>query len=204
MKLIDILARELKVWPEDSDGEVGQCSNGQLHGISNRHFKSIELKHCFTVSEDYFSGRVSEAQWLNAVMALEVENVNFNDPMKNNGPVAAEWNGEGLPPVRTVCLTTDRGRDFEVRILAYADKSGRQAVMVEDATGGVNQGELHSWMAHMCDFRPILSAEQIEAEERLAGIKEIERVAKTGEHLDIPMRSATALWDAGYRKQVAK
>lgn len=109
-------------------------------------------------------------------------------------PAVAAWNGEGLPPVGTECLTDDKGETFIVKVLAYADKGGKQAVMVEKASHP-DFGELHAWMAHMCNFRPIKTAEQIAAEERKAGISALHAI------MDGPGYHAAAarLYDAGVR-----
>lgn len=109
------------------------------------------------------------------------------------------WNGpeDGLPPVGLEVLTDHSGRTFKVKILAYAPKNGKTAVMVEETEAGDNKGCLFAWMAHMCNFRPIRTAKQLAAEERE---RQIQRMAvviyqgfQTGEKL------ADKLYDAGAR-----
>ncbi len=96
------------------------------------------------------------------------------------------WTGEGLPPVGTVCEYFSALGEWKVcRIVAH---DGIYAVF----------NCLNEYGAHIADgFRPILTSEQIEAEEREAGITEVREVA--GSLNTYPFAN---LWDAGYRKQV--
>lgn len=127
--------------------------------------------------------------------------------MKLAVPRPVSWNGEGLPPVGLEVLTTHKGRDFRVKILAYAPKNGEQAVMAEETEPGNNFGCLFAWMAGMCAFRPIRTAEQIAAEERdsqVAGIDQAfrsfvaDRAAQETGYSGHEL--ANHLYDAGYRK----
>lgn len=99
----------------------------------------------------------------------------------------AQWNGEGLPPVGLEVLTTHKGRDFKVRILAYAPKNGKQGVMVEETEPGNNFGCLFACLADRCAFRPIRTAEQIAAEER-------------EQHRATTMAELNRLWDADTKR----
>lgn len=106
---------------------------------------------------------------------------------------AESWTGEGLPPVGTVCeLYYGHGEHGTVKILAHAERLGVPvAVYQDDDEFGAFTSEL---------FRPIRTPEQIAADAREAEIIEIERVAMAG---DSHKTMAEALYDAGYRKQVA-
>ena len=110
-----------------------------------------------------------------------------------------DWNSDGLPRVGLEVLTTHKGRDFKVRILAYAPKKGKQAVMVEETETGNNFGCLFAWMADMCNFRPIRTAEQIAAEERKAREAELATVIKVS-GWESPEILAAYLESHGYRK----
>ena len=106
-----------------------------------------------------------------------------------------DWDGKGLPPTGLEVVTDHCGRTFKVKILAYAPKNGKTAVMVEEIESGDNKGCLFAWMAHMCNFRPIKTAEQIAAEKREAAIDALRANAP-----GIAWQSAAAIYDAGYRK----
>ena len=109
------------------------------------------------------------------------------------------WTGVGLPPVGLEVLTTHKGRDFKVKILAYAPKKGKQAVMVEETEPGNNFGCLFAWMADRCAFRPIRTAEQIAAEEREKEITRIVNASASDDRPGITRMHAAALYDAGAR-----
>ncbi len=129
------------------------------------------------------------------------------------------WNGEGLPPVETVCEWAgctfapedpeepDLHVGDQVRVIAHF-KDGEmdlaaftfnpQIHNADRGTAWVNQG------AHGC-FRPIRTPEQIEAEERDKAIDEL--AGELGGHWSKeakdPQRAFAAyLYDIGYRKQV--
>lgn len=72
MKLVDILARELKVWPEGEWGSVGQSESGALHnGNIGRHDRWTPEK--FTLATDWIKAIVTRAEWQAAVEALKAE-----------------------------------------------------------------------------------------------------------------------------------
>lgn len=220
LKLIDILARELKVWPWDAGDKVVQFKDGSIHGISNGFFKMIESKERFTLAADQLSALISKADWLNAVMALEVDNVKFNNPVNMNGPVTAEWNGEGLPPVGMVCEFAGFNQDEtkfddpvvgdKVTVIAHY-LSGCVQVAAFTYNLAANFGSLNvAQGAHGC-FRPIRTAEQTAAEEREKAIKSMIEDSQpdysAGDFLNASEYvecAISALYDSGYRKQVAK
>ena len=69
MKLVDILARELKVWPEGVR-VITQQQSGYLFDEAN-----YPLDILVSESEDWFSATVPSAQWQSAVDALKAEKV---------------------------------------------------------------------------------------------------------------------------------
>lgn len=114
------------------------------------------------------------------------------------------WNGEGLPPVGTVCeklrMTSPVSRDYlEVKVIAH-DEGGVVTTPIGDASksytwsaqdlthlpfsGGVNAPR----------FRPLRTAEHIAAQERDDAVRQFCKA--TGANLAI----AFAAYDAGYRK----
>lgn len=107
----------------------------------------------------------------------------------------APWNGEGLPPVGTRCITTRGAGDREVTILAYGEKMvfvrfGNDELIME---------------LYGREFLPIRTPEQIAAEERKKTItemlKEIVVPKRTNDAVISAIKDAAAqLYDAGYRK----
>ena len=111
--------------------------------------------------------------------------------------VKEEWNGEGLPPIGTVCEWHPSVHGWiEVTIL------GRDG---EDTWYRV-KGESHTdTCRNMSFFRPIRTPEQIAAKVRSKACDEIYGVltGPTVERKGNTSDMAEALYDAGYRKQVA-
>lgn len=110
-----------------------------------------------------------------------------------------EWTGEGLPPVGTVCeaqIYSGKGDLIwvEARVLHHHPRHKKSAAI---AHGGE---ELLAWTSM---FRPIRTPEQIAAEER---DKAIDEMVPASPLLDKgwSRRVCEALYDAGYRKQVAQ
>lgn len=103
------------------------------------------------------------------------------------------WTGEGLPPVGTVCEYKHVHEWQKVEVFAIKpNHNGSHTALFTYENG--------TWCgcAEPSFFRPIRTPEQIEAEEREKAIKEIGDIgikATTG--------WAAAIYDAGYRKQVA-
>lgn len=119
-------------------------------------------------------------------------------------PRPAQWNGEGMPPVGTVCEMRFLGGSkwSQVEVIAhFLNGAGRVAAFIPTDGGDkrVNQAIAEC-------FRPIRTAEQIAAEERE---KEAEKLFETV-HPDIKWHKASidcrnrfrSAIDAGYRKQV--
>lgn len=124
----------------------------------------------------------------------------------------AEWTGEGLPPVGTVCefdgfnpdetMPTDPRVGDQVTVIAHF-KSGPIdfAAFTFFAPPDfeflqVGQG------AHGC-FRPIRTPEQIAAEERTKTIDDMVKALGMDEPGTAEYIRCGLIYDAGYRKQVA-
>jgi hypothetical protein len=106
---------------------------------------------------------------------------------------APEWDGEGLPPVGTICETRTRnGGEWEVcKIHFIGKKTGMLSL----------EGVDELWFQMDCrDFRVYRTPERIAAEERAVGINEI--YSLPGSLLSY--KAAEMIYDAGYRKQVAE
>lgn len=203
MKLIDILARDLKVWPE-GELAIAQLPDGSFMGIN-----SGLLYGTGELAIDFRRGPLSKVNWQIAVDALKAKKI-------------AAWNGEGLPPVGAVCVwdgctfaaedpkEPDLHVGDQVKIIAhFKDGDFDLAAFTfnprihnpDRGTAWVNQG------AHGC-FRPIRTPEQIEAEERENAACELYRTINW--HGGVPeWKNQTAdrrndyfkAIDAGYRKE---
>lgn len=181
MKLVDILARELRVWPNDDFASIGQACNGTLHKSPNWSVDCGWTKEVYTIAEDWSRSYVTRAQWQAAVDALKAES-------------APAWVGIGLPPVGTVCeAKTTRGWSRGTIIAHGLQPKENLAVWQED-------GELIFWGVKEY-FRPIRTPEQIAAEERDKAIEGMiaDTNILTGIMSDRRIM-AGQLYDAGYRK----
>jgi hypothetical protein len=162
VKLVDILARELKVWPKNVFA-ITQDDGGSLNGSTAEDppvWKNnawgggafylddpIDSDKCFELdqADDYQSAEVTCAQWQAAVDALKAEKV-------------VEWNGEGLPPVGTVCeICYGSSKWFPAKI----NYIGPVYVISGEDDG---RDEQHYYRKDI-QFRPIRTAEQIAADQ---------------------------------------
>jgi len=98
-----------------------------------------------------------------------------------------EWGGEGLPPVGTVCECQDESFKWKPGTIVYVGQGDGAMVAVMQADSGILIGEKG-------EFRPILTLEQIAAEEREKAIEDLIRVTC------INHGEAARIYDAGYRK----
>ena len=109
------------------------------------------------------------------------------------------WVGVGLPPIGTVCeMKRVPHGDWGEAIVRFSSSN----VIVWDWTDEPAVNGKCTAYAHEVECRPIRTPEQIAAEEREAEIIEIERIAISGENNRKTW--ASALYDAGYRKQVRR
>lgn len=215
MKLVDILARELKVWPEG----LKEITQGSTSGVlRNKNFAEISPLTYLTVADDSGdpnaivnggkSSSVTRAQWQAAVDALKAPLAatgEYLDPIAElpfSNEKRIEWNGEGLPPARV---------EFEWRYGDHAWKGG-EALYI----GSVyvilkaSDGEQHYYLRDM-QFRPIRTPEQIAADEREREIADLYFTINWNEGRETwPIISsgrkadyAKAI-DAGYRKPETK
>jgi hypothetical protein len=111
-----------------------------------------------------------------------------------------EWNGEGLPPVGTVCdLKFDHWTDWERHeILCH----GNTFMFVRELSSGLDREGSMSMDGIM--FRAVRTHEQIAAEERKKEILQMIDVFGTDTAiwgLDAVREICGHLWEAGYRKQ---
>lgn len=200
MKLVDILARELKVWPDSASHAVqdnyahykgdiflldGLQINTDRHDFADGWHLGpgvlvVLSLRAAELAEDHTTAIITREQWQAAVDAL-------------NKSTASAWNGEGLPPAGTVCEFSRKGCGNWGRVeILYV---GKQRIFFRDRDGDElsrSHGE--------SEFRPIRTAEQIAADEREAGIAGIRQTLISNAKGSIE----SAIWDAGYRKQVTQ
>lgn len=189
MKLVDILARELKVWPEDCEAIEQDRRGSCLFKVNGPAIAT----YVEAVAEDADTAKVTRAQWQAAVDALK----SYDDEMaiKKAAHEALVWNGKGLPPVGVFCecrvvsgqewlkceIVAHKKHDLSVYAIAFVDEN---TVML---SGGIR-------------FRPIRTSEQIAAEERSKAIdKMLADAQRPGNHM-MSRFHAEDLYDAGYRK----
>lgn len=191
MKLIDILARDLKDWPW-STSVVGQACDGSLH--LNRAFDPC-LGHSverFEKADDWAEAHVTRAEWQAAVDAL-------------NKPAAPEWNGEGVPPVGAT-VEIQKG-EWGVRsesecflsrpvLVAASFKTQELGIDMIAVDGGWLGCEV--FRAEMA--RPVRTPEQIAAEQRERQAKAMFDLLKPGE--EVSPAFFKKLYDAGFRKHL--
>ncbi|EIU1668088.1 hypothetical protein L4H29_002447 [Pseudomonas aeruginosa] len=114
-------------------------------------------------------------------------------------PATVEWNGQGLPPVGTVCERheSDGWAYTESKVVAYTDdglfvcmqKPGRRPEVLR---------------IDNCEFRPVRTLEQIAAEEREKAIDamlDLDPPHENGLGLTSRRQFCETLYDAGYRRQ---
>lgn len=129
----------------------------------------------------------------------------YNEDFPNDMPLVQRptaWNGEGLPPVGTVCealWNTGRGEWLPVKVFGV-NEHGQPIFRWEDGP------EKYQYLAGPLTgpsgnkhFRPIRTPEQIAAEEREKAIKEMVEIL--GGLWASEAEAAGFLYDAGYRKQ---
>ena len=196
MKLVDILARELKAWPEGLEclsqlKGTGYIINGT--GFDGRAFDALQI-----ADETLVAGAiVTRAEWQAAVDAL-------------NAPKAVEWDEDGLPPVGLDVEVMQGGLpsvafDWEAcKILAINIGSDEKPqVITRDFRG---DAAIYYPGIDSVYFRPARTTEQVADEEREKAINEMV-FGVCGCEPDGGNTTAFMIcgfiYDAGYRKQVA-
>lgn len=111
-------------------------------------------------------------------------------------PIPQEsWDGQGLPPVGTVCIVYPHNTQWgfnstaghERKVLAYHG---------DFVWLGTENEALEATRTDKVDFEAIHSPEQVAAEEREKAIEEMCFAVET-----LTVKQAKALFDAGYRRQ---
>ncbi|MFU7155778.1 hypothetical protein ACM74Y_26575 [Pseudomonas aeruginosa] len=128
----------------------------------------------------------------------------FSVPAKRKATFEARpqdaWNGQGLPPVGTVCIVEPHNTmwgfsstsGYERKILAYYG---------EYVWLGHAETPLETTRIDKVDFRPIRTPEQIAAEERRNSILHLANILIDSRGQCNEYSQAEAIFDAGYRRQ---
>ncbi|QZA71278.1 hypothetical protein AH02_35 [Pseudomonas phage AH02] len=190
MKLVDILARQLEEWPngcerifQDYDKELryeGICYSRS--GLYPYELCAGYRRKCSYSDHDIEI--VTRDQWQAAVNALKAAE-----------SALPEWSVEGLlPPVGAVCEVSPCGssRFCKATVLFCQDNA-----LVISWEG---EGVAHAARLSDVQIRPIRTPEQIAAEDREKGIREMIKFIQKA-HNCSDYASAEVLYDAGYRKQ---
>lgn len=123
----------------------------------------------------------------------------------------AEWSGEGLPPVGTVCefaggtpcpedpFDKDLKEGMQVTIIAHFKSGDFTLAAFTFDPQNPDRGMVQVEQGNFGCFRPIRTAEQIAAEERAEAIKEM--ITFLGGDGDELINTFGRMYDAGYRKQ---
>lgn len=163
-KLIDILARELKVWPESwgifcvatkvegNDAAWFNYRNPVFKDGGWQDLGSVEL-WLSQEPEDRKEVVVRRFEWQAAVDAL-------------NAPKVVEWDGVGLPPVGTVCEhfgTADHTNWIEVQIIGHGNIRHHDVAFFEYMAG--TNGYTVSYSTAN-NFRKPRTAEQVASDNR--------------------------------------
>ncbi len=176
MKLVDILARELKVWPEGYESLQQSFAGMVFHGAKDGILPIVRL----SVAEDFRTTAVTRAQWQAAVDAMGIPKFPSDD---------VERTGEGLPPIGSHVVVHDDGS------LMYGQGESGEVLAHVDGCAVIRMSYGLGCFLPRCLRTP----EQVAAEERQAAIKEM-----IG-HIGGSRRcEAEVLYDAGYRKQVSE
>ena len=186
MKLIDILARELKVWP-DHMTHLWVSSGNTIYG-KNGLFE-FEMNGGWDKPEDHRTVSVSRAEWQAAVDAL-------------NAPKVVAWDGVGDPPVGVVCQYSVLNGPWYTCEVGYSFFDGEHRCFVIKCKhlGFEQVCRIDPGSEGSVEFRPFRTAEQVAAEEREKAINEMMMHGVDAGDSTIEY-SCAALYDAGYRKE---
>lgn len=184
MKLVEVLARELKGWPIDfQHALLTQSVGGRVSYVVNNK-ERWTAGNGFTRADDWAGAIVSRTEWIAAVEALDK-------------PEVATWNGEDMPPIGTECearFPEDSQPAWETVEILYA---GIKFIAMRFADGDVVETETKA-----CELRPIQTQEQVEAERRQVGIEDLAKQLQSNTECPSTYvwELAQKTYDLGYRK----
>lgn len=185
MKLVELLARELVEWPD---------------GCFEAHQSGIDLEvYLDGADEVFFASEAADDRGLdNFGVTREMWEAELARLAST-----AEWNGEGLPPVGTVCEGLEYANWVKVEVIAHYE--GRAVCMLPCKERVA--------IADPDQLRPVIRApEQIAAQEREDGIAAMCKLVFYRQDYSVQQETGTStkdyvldacrhLYDKGYRKQ---
>ena len=191
MKLVDILARDLKEWPSEKWKSVGQSNTGSLFRASDWSFhRDGWTAEKYKMADDWAYAIVTREQWRAAVDARkQILNCQIVGRVKRELPV--EWTGEGLPPVGMkveAYFPSDSKPAWLPTVLLYV--SDENVIYSGDEEGEEIRRSRADFNALHVKFRLIRTVEQIAISEMTDIIS-----SKIADE-----EAAKALFAAGYRK----
>ena len=186
MKLVDILARELKACPEPTvplnGGKDDCCQSDETTEVYFGFGRdSVRLSKR---AENTIDVSVTRAEWQSAVDAL-------------NALKVVEWSGVGLPPIGMASCEYLGAHQYDEWTVVNIFAHYGHTVFVDFGDG---------WRAEKDSsrFRPIKTAEQLAEEERKSQILDMIDSFGTDTAIwgrDAVMEICGHLWEYGYRKQ---
>ena len=166
MKLVDILARELKAWPAPKSLLSGStdycCQSDNTTEVYFGHGRTpIFLSKR---AEDTEGVRVTRAEWQAAVDALNADRVEYSPAMhaQQVGRVTRTdaWVGAGLPPAGTICELRKKTGGWGEAEIKYQGGRGICVWLWIRRDGNCEQIE---WAESpdKLEFRPIITVSQV-------------------------------------------
>ena len=164
-------------------------------------FRNIIKGESYEFKNVYSSGVM--ASWLKCTGYIDIPNSLVERPKKQEA-----WDGEGLPPVGTVCevLWNESRMEYLITKVFGVNEHGQPIHRFDEGPKKYQyQADVLRTASGTQVFRPIKTAEQLAEEEKVAAIAEMRAVlmaASDRKSVTLVERLATvALYDAGYRKQ---
>ena len=156
--------------------------------------------------------RVNEGQWywwpVDGAQCERKWHVCLTPKQPKSGKyLARPWNGEGLPPVEAVCeYTLNSGISWFTCVICYIYMDKRALIakcFTSERSPEFIEQEIPLDDLLRVQFRPIRTADQIEAEQRECAITDMcVLLGKDSTRAGV-RAMAGVLYEAGYRKQVA-
>jgi hypothetical protein len=188
-KLIDILARELKVWPKFRREciQSGEDSEIYFDGGSGDDLYVTER------AEDggLYGAVVTRAEWQAAVDTLNASKV-------------VEWDGSGRPPAGTICevLWNESRMEYLKTKVFGVNEHGQPIHRFDEGPKKYQyQADALRTASGTKTFRPVRTAEQVAAEEREKSVNEALSILPGEVRCKAVVGQAVQIMiDAGYRK----
>lgn len=204
MKLVDILARGLKEWPDCARYILFDHANSCYADLGQGYSPlGIDCSDFDDDTTDKSCTTVYRAQWQASVDALKAENVPsaktqiaLEEARGIRDEKAIEWKRGELPPVGTICEHAPGGSSdnwYQVEIIEHRRFNDAPYLCAVFVTHNDVSFSSHE------SFRPIRTPEQIAAEDRE---RDIDAMVKSCPYpgSDFSRIDCAALYDAGYRK----